>query len=290
MSNPTITRDEGRGVIGLSRCPKLTPGCVGVCDIFSKSSVSIIKEELSKKILEYMKSYRMPLLIQINKLWNNYPVISLGENHTETHLNAQFMANIVKFYGRSNDVVAVEGSRDDQDSVDDYLQDHGELGFEKPRSKEFKDLIQACKERQCKFVFMGEGRGNDELFFDDLKEYAGDLKKHRLLLLTGRGHGLWRHSGSTPKFLSMVADKVGYKKVTTVFLQSRDKDPGGILYFEIVPHDDNRQISGTQLRLAIHNLGSVLIPTNRANSPFNCVKFAYYKEYVSKTVDFIALI
>lgn len=40
MSNPDISRDRGQGVIGLSRQPLLTPGCIGLCDSFATVSAS----------------------------------------------------------------------------------------------------------------------------------------------------------------------------------------------------------------------------------------------------------
>lgn len=42
MSNPNIVRDKGQGTIGLTRKPKTTPGCLGLCDDFANTQRGIL--------------------------------------------------------------------------------------------------------------------------------------------------------------------------------------------------------------------------------------------------------
>lgn len=42
MSNPNIIRDEGQGPVGLTRKPRTTPGCLGICDEFENTQRGIL--------------------------------------------------------------------------------------------------------------------------------------------------------------------------------------------------------------------------------------------------------
>ena len=110
------------------------------------------------------------------------------------------------------------------------------------------------------------------------------------MLLTGKGHGLWWHVHSKPKFVRMVAEEVGASKVATVFLQSTHHDKkSDYMSFQIIPHDDSRAYPGKSFNLSTYQLDPVFVPTSRPKSPFRYIKFAFYSEAVSKATDYIGL-
>ena len=239
-------------------------------------------EAFRDRVLAYMRQFRVPTRVLLGHLWNAVPVVSLGESHNETAAIAQVVSRVVLGYSRPGDLIGFEGDPDEQPAVDAFLESGS--GALSARAGDLRPVLQACQERKVDVVFMGAGaagRTDDAQMFELLtKRAGGDLADKRILLWTGKAHGVRNHPGSFGGALVYrVAKQVGREKLSIVSMFSRH----GVMHVNMWPQ-------GELIRIPLAGLPPVLVPTNGPRSPFTEAKFAHYTAAAHKSAAYIGIV
>lgn len=234
------------------------------------------------RVRAYLQGFHVPTRVELGHLWNAVPVVSLGESHNETAAIAQVVAHVVLGYGREGDLIGFEGDPKEQAAVDAFIRSgDADLGA---RAEALRPVLLACRERKVDMAFLGagaSGRTSDAEMFANLRQRTGgQLAGRRILLWTGKAHGLRHHPGSYGEaLLPLVVDEVGRDQVSVVTMFSRS----GIMHLDMGPH-------GERVRIALADLSPVLVPTGGPASPFTTARFSYYMAAASKSADFIGIV
>ncbi len=234
------------------------------------------------RVWAYLRQFPVPTRVELGHLWNAVPVVSLGETHDETAAIAQVVAHVVLGYGREGDLIGFEGDPQEQAAVDAFIRSgDADLGA---RAKALRPVLLACRERKVDMAFLGagaSGRTSDAEMFANLRQRTGGrLAGRRILLWTGKAHGLRHHPGSYGgALLPLVVDEVGRDKVSVVTMFSRS----GVMHLDMGPH-------GELVRIVLSDLSPVLVPTDGPSSPFSTARFSYHTASASKSADFIGIV
>lgn len=234
------------------------------------------------RVLFYLEQFRVPTKIELGHLWNARPVVSLGESHDETAAIAQIISRVILNFGRQGDLIGFEGDPEEQAAVDSVIRS-GDATLSE-RAENIRPVLLACRERKVDMVFMGagsSGRTSDSGMFEVLnRRVGGQLSGRRMLLWTGKAHGLMNHPGSYGgSLVNLVVDELGREDVSIVNLISRK----GKMFLSIPPHGD-------LLSISLSEESPVLIPTAGPDSPFATARFYLYTAAATKSADYIGIV